>query len=126
MLHVPRVAKSDILHKRDGGSLRQKGVGMQLPVRSRVSGPYRWRDQALRYGIAVLLTGITFGLMRVLPSIFGEAPFLLLWGAAVLAAAFGGFWPGVLAIGLALIGLIYLQPGPFSGGLTLPAVVKLL
>jgi signal transduction histidine kinase len=73
----------------------------------------------LRYGVAVLAVGATLGLKLLLdPWITAESPFLLLAGAVVVGAWFGGLGPGLLATLLGALGADYffLPPeGSFTG-----------
>src|SRR5919112_5407745 len=76
-------------------------------------------DTALRYGVAVLAVGVALGLKLLLdPLITDQSPFLLLAGAVVVAAWFGGLGPGLLATALGALGADYffLPPeGAFKG-----------
>jgi PAS domain S-box-containing protein len=52
----------------------------------------------LRYGVAVLAVGVAFGLKLLLdPLIMQDVPFLLVFGAIMVSAWFGGLGPGLLA-----------------------------
>src|SRR5919107_4236745 len=73
----------------------------------------------LRYGIAVLAVALVL-LLRLLlaPLITPESPFLLLAGAVVVAAWFGGLGPGLLAtaLGMLVADYFFLPPhGSFTG-----------
>src|SRR5215204_3230755 len=55
-------------------------------------------DISLRYGVAALAVGVVLALKLLLdPWITAESPFLLLAGAVVVSAWFGGLGPGLLA-----------------------------
>src|SRR5918994_3173605 len=59
----------------------------------------------LRYGVAALAVGVTLGLKLLLdPWITDQSPFLLLAGAVVVGAWFGGLGPGLLATALGAFG----------------------
>jgi PAS domain S-box-containing protein len=79
----------------------------------------RFLDTALRYGVAVLAVGVALGLKLLLdPLITDQSPFLLLAGAVVVGAWFGGLGPGLLATALGALGADYffLPPeGSFTG-----------
>jgi PAS domain S-box-containing protein len=73
----------------------------------------------LRYGIAALAVALVL-LLRLLlaPLITPESPFLLLAGAVVVAAWFGGLGPGLLAtaLGMLVADYFFLPPhGSFTG-----------
>jgi PAS domain S-box-containing protein len=52
----------------------------------------------LRYGVAVLAVGVAFGLKLLLdPLIVQDVPFLLVFGAIMVSAWYGGLGPGLLA-----------------------------
>jgi PAS domain S-box-containing protein len=77
------------------------------------------RRSWLRYGVAVLAVGVVV-LVKLLvdPLITDQSPFLLLAGAVMVAAWFGGLGPGLLATALGAIGADYffLTPvGSFTG-----------
>jgi PAS domain S-box-containing protein len=68
----------------------------------------RFLDTALRYGVAVLAVGVALGLKLLLdPLITDQSPFLLLAGAVVVGAWFGGLGPGLLATALGALGADY-------------------
>jgi PAS domain S-box-containing protein len=79
----------------------------------------RLLDTALRFGVAVLAVGVALGLKLLLdPLITDQSPFLLLAGAVVVGAWFGGLGPGLLATALGALGADYffLPPeGSFTG-----------
>jgi PAS domain S-box-containing protein len=90
---------------------RVRATGSEADLASRPS----W----LRYGVAVLAVGVV--LLVKLPlelSITDQSPFLLLAGAVMVGAWFGGLGPGLLATALAAIAADYffLPPvGSFTG-----------
>src|SRR5215213_7802452 len=58
----------------------------------------RHTSPLLRYGVAVLAVGVAFGLKLLLdPLIVQDVPFLLVFGAIMVSAWFGGLGPGLLA-----------------------------
>src|SRR5215204_3652399 len=58
----------------------------------------RHTSPLLRYGVAVLAVGVAFGLKLLLdPIIVQDVPFLLVFGAIMVSAWFGGLGPGLLA-----------------------------
>ena len=79
----------------------------------------RFLDIALRYGVAVLAVGVALGLKLLLePWITAPSPFLLLAGAVVVGAWFGGLGPGLLATALGALcaDYLFLPPeGSFTG-----------
>jgi PAS domain S-box-containing protein len=79
----------------------------------------RFLDITLRYGVAALAVGVALGLKLLLdPLITDQSPFLLLAGAVVVGAWFGGLGPGLLATALGALGADYffLPPeGSFTG-----------
>src|SRR5215213_4240098 len=68
----------------------------------------RFLDIARRYGVAALAVGIALGLKLLLdPLITEQSPFLLLAGAVVVGAWFGGLGPGLLATALGALSADY-------------------
>jgi PAS domain S-box-containing protein len=76
-------------------------------------------DISLRYGVAVLAVGVVLAVKLLLdPWITAQSPFLLLAGAVVVSAWFGGLGPGLLAtfLGALCANYFYLPPeGTFTG-----------
>lgn len=76
-------------------------------------------DIALRYGVAALAVGVMLVVKVLLdPWIAAQPPFLLLAGALVVSAWFGGPGPGLLATALGALGADYLflpPEGSFTG-----------
>jgi len=76
-------------------------------------------DIALRYGVAVLAVGAVLAVKLLLdPWITAESPFLLLAGAVVVGAWFGGLGPGLLATALGALCADYFflpSEGAFTG-----------
>src|SRR5215208_1387462 len=76
-------------------------------------------DISLRYGVAALAVGVVLALKLLLdPWITAESPFLLLAGAVVVSAWFGGLGPGLLAtfLGALCANYFFLPPeGTFTG-----------
>jgi PAS domain S-box-containing protein len=72
----------------------------------------------LRYGVAVVAVGLVLLLKLVLnPLIVQQSPFLLISGAVIVAAWFGGLGPGILATALGALAADYffLEPvGSFA------------
>ena len=63
----------------------------------------------LRYGVAVLVAGVALGIKLLLdPVIPQEVPFLLLFGAVMVSAWYGGLGPGLLTMVLAGLATNYL------------------
>jgi PAS domain S-box-containing protein len=79
----------------------------------------RFLDIALRYGVAALAVGVVLVVKVLLdPLITEESPFLLLAGAVVVGAWFGGLGPGLLATALGALtaNYFFLHPeGSFTG-----------
>jgi len=73
----------------------------------------------LRYGVAVLVVGVAFAIKLLLdPLIAQDVPFLLVFGAIMVSAWYGGLGPGLLATAAAGLASDYffLDPkGSFSG-----------
>jgi signal transduction histidine kinase len=73
----------------------------------------------LRYGVGVASVALALGLKQLLdPLMTQHSPFLLLAGAVMVAAWFGGLGPGLLATALGAISAdyVFLSPvGSFSG-----------
>src|ERR671938_971588 len=85
----------------------------------------RFLDTALRYGVAAFAVGVALGLKLLLdPLITEQSPFLLLAGAVVVGAWFGGLGPGLLATVLGALGADYFFLPP-EGAFTGPAVAFL-
>jgi uncharacterized protein DUF4118 len=85
------------------------------------SGAY-WasrRSLPLRYGVAVASVAMATGLKLLIePLLPQQAPFLLLAGAVMVAAWFGGLGPGLVATALGALSAdyFYLAPvGSFTG-----------
>ena len=58
----------------------------------------RHTSPLLRYGVAVLSVGVAFAIKLLLdPLIVQETPFLLIFGAIMISAWYGGLGPGLLA-----------------------------
>src|ERR671913_1463906 len=63
----------------------------------------------LRYGVAVLAAGLALGIKLLLdPVIPQDVPFLLLFGAVMVSAWYGGLGPGLLTMVLAGLATNYL------------------
>src|SRR5215207_7688450 len=79
----------------------------------------------LRYGVAVLAVGMAFLVKLLLdPLIVQETPFLLVFGAIMISAWYGGLGPGLLAtvaVGLATA-YFFLQPTGSLSGFSLETV----
>src|SRR5215204_6288501 len=79
----------------------------------------------LRYGVAVLAVGMAFLVKLLLdPLIVQETPFLLVFGAIMISAWYGGLGPGLLAtvaVGLATA-YFFLQPTSSFSGFSLETV----
>jgi K+-sensing histidine kinase KdpD len=79
----------------------------------------------LRYGVAVLALGMAFGLKLLLdPLIVQDVPFLLVFGAIMVSAWYGGLGPGLLATVAAGLATDYffLQPASSFSGFSLETV----
>src|SRR5215211_5844004 len=76
-------------------------------------------NELLRYGVAVLDVGVVFAIKLLLdPLIAQDVPFLLVFGAIMVSAWYGGLGPGLLATAAAGLASDYffLDPkGSFSG-----------
>ncbi len=82
----------------------------------------RRRGPVARYGIAVLAVAVTLGVRLALHPFLGQgAPFLAFVLAVLVASGFGGWGPGLLALGLAaLAGDYFFLAPPRHFGLTGP------
>jgi PAS domain S-box-containing protein len=79
----------------------------------------------LRYGVAVLVVGVALGIKLLLaPVIPQEVPFLLLLGAVMVSAWYGGLGPGLLTMVLAGVATYYLLLRPQD--LFAPGAIPLL
>jgi PAS domain-containing protein len=79
----------------------------------------------LRYGVAVLAVGVAFAIKLLLdPLIVQETPFLLIFGAIMISAWYGGLGPGLLATVAAGLATDYffLQPTSSFSGFNLETV----
>src|SRR5919112_1179619 len=79
----------------------------------------------LRYGVAVLVVGMAFLVKLLLdPLIVQETPFLLVFGAIMISAWYGGLGPGLLATVAAGLATDYffLQPTSSFSGFSLETV----
>ena len=79
----------------------------------------KWRSLPLRYGAAVVSVALALGIKLLLtPVMTQHSPFLLLAGAVMVAAWFGGLGPGLLAtvLGAVSADYLFLSPvGSFTG-----------
>src|SRR5215212_295216 len=83
----------------------------------------------LRYGVAVLAVGVAFLVKLLLdPLIVQETPFLLVFGAIMVSAWYGGLGPGLLATVTAGLATDYffLPPTGYLSGLSTEAVPLLV
>jgi PAS domain S-box-containing protein len=83
----------------------------------------------LRYGVAVLAVGMAFLVKLLLdPLIVQETPFLLVFGAIMISAWYGGLGPGLLATVAAGLATDYffLQPASSFSGFSLETVPLLV
>src|SRR5918995_446731 len=79
----------------------------------------------LRYGVAVIAVGMAFLVKLLLdPLIVQETPFLLIFGAIMISAWYGGLGPGLLATVAAGLATDYffLQPASSFSGFSLETV----
>ena len=78
----------------------------------------RFLDIALRYGVAALAVGVALLVKLLLdPLTVQDTPFLLVFGAIIVSAWYGGLGPGLLATGLSALATdyFYLYPvGSFT------------
>ena len=76
-------------------------------------------DIALRYGVAALAVGVALLVKLLLdPLTVQDTPFLLVFGAIIVSAWYGGLGPGLMATGISVLATDYffLYPrGSFSG-----------
>jgi PAS domain S-box-containing protein len=64
--------------------------------------PFARAPFAARYGAAIALAVVAFGLTLALGRLLEHAPLALFFGAVALAAWYGGFGPGILAASVAI------------------------
>jgi two-component system, LuxR family, sensor kinase FixL len=86
---------------------------------SRAKPSGRWlllRRELPRYGIAPIAVALAFVLrVALMPLLPDDAPYLLFIPAVLVAAAFGGLGPGLLATGLSLLlGLLFVASAPYD------------
>ena len=89
----------------------------------------RHTSPLLRYGVGVLAVGIAFlGKLLLDPLIVQETPFLLIFGAIMLSAWYGGLGPGLLATFTAGLATDYffLPPTDTFSGFSLETVPLLV
>jgi PAS domain S-box-containing protein len=83
----------------------------------------------LRYGVAVVVVGMAVGIKLLLnPVVPQDVPFLLLFGAVMVSAWYGGLGPGLLTVVLAGLATDYffLRPQDPFGPEAVPLLVFLL
>ena len=83
----------------------------------------------LRYGVAVMVVGLAVGIKLLLaPLIPQDVPFLLLFGAVMVSAWYGGLGPGLLTMVLAGVAtdVFFLRPQDSSGLGAVPLLVFFL
>ncbi|MFA5864756.1 MAG: ATP-binding protein [Phycisphaerae bacterium] len=82
---------------------QHSGISVRENLLQRVFAPYRLRSSAWRYGLAAVAVALAALLRWSLPVELAGTPYLAFYPAVVVAAAFGGLWPGLLAtVGSAL------------------------
>ena len=65
-------------------------------------------DRPVRYGVAALVVGAAVGVKLLLdPLTAQDTPFLLILGAIMVSAWYGGLGPGLLATGLSALATDY-------------------
>jgi len=78
----------------------------------------RNRTPVQRYGLAIIVTGVAFGLTFVLAPMLERTIFVLIFAAIAIAAAYGGVGPGMLAAALGSLSVIWaIAPPPSGAGL---------
>jgi K+-sensing histidine kinase KdpD len=81
----------------------------------------------LRYGIAVLVAGVALGVELLLqPFIPQDVPFLLMFGAIMVSAWYGGPWPGLLTMVVAGLATWYFFLGSRGTAIGVGAVPLLV
>src|SRR6516164_9555795 len=86
------------------------------------------RAQLVAYGVALLATVVTFVVRLLLWPVLGDAvPHMAFFPAVMLAAYYGGFWPGTLAtfLGAAAANVAFTEPHYALGIKSLNAAVAL-
>src|SRR5918993_5654835 len=82
-------------------------------------------DIALRYGVAVLAFGVALLVKLLLdPLTVQDTPFLLVFGAIIVSAWYGGLGPGLMATGLSVLATDYffLYPKGALSGFTVEGI----
>src|SRR5579884_1013547 len=75
--------------------------------------PERPRGRLIDYGVAVLATAVSQLIRWPLRPVLGDAvPHMIFFPAVMIAAYFGGFWPGLLATILSALAANYFFDGP--------------
>jgi PAS domain S-box-containing protein len=75
--------------------------------------PERPRGRLIGYGVAVLATAISLLMRWLLRPVLGDAvPHMIFFPAVMIAAYFGGFWPGLLATILGALAANHFFAGP--------------
>ena len=83
-----------------------------LKAQNGVVSVTRGENGLLRYGFAVLAVGAAFAIKLLLdPLIVQESPFLLILGAIMISAWYGGLGPGLLATVAAGLATDYWREG---------------
>ncbi len=68
----------------------------------------RFLDIALRYGVAALAVGVALGIKLLLdPLTVQDTPFLLVFGAIIVSAWYGGLGPGLMATAVSALATDY-------------------
>src|SRR5690349_10139530 len=95
-----------VVHDQQRGRRRVETTGLQEADR-RVPYP-----AVQRYGMALLATGLAFGLSLLLPEATDETAFLLFLAAIAFNAWYGGVGPAVLTtiLGAALGDFFFVEP----------------
>jgi PAS domain S-box-containing protein len=66
---------------------------------------------AAAYGLALIGVGLALAVSMLLRPIFEPIPFMLFWGAVVLAASYGGLGPALTAVVLSIFAVHYFLTG---------------
>ncbi len=102
--------------KRTDASCDASAAGLTFPMNPRMDSKHHWwyapkkRDRnsfLLRYGFAVFLTGFATLLSFRLPAM-QDTPFMLFFGAIVMAAVYGGVGPAFFTLSGSFLVLSYL------------------
>lgn len=80
----------------------------------------------VRYGIAVLASGLATALRSWLAPLLPNSPFVFFYAAVAVSVWAGGFGPGLLSIGLSAIGVVFLAAQSSPDGLNASELAEIV